>query len=185
MQPDRYTRTAMVLHWLVALLIIGNLLLVWSIGWLADPLVRPAIDLHKSVGLTVLGLALLRVLWRLSHPAPKLPRHYPRIERITAHATHLLLYVLILALPISGYIHDSAFAQAAAHPLRLFGVLPFPRIGAIRSLDPATKAHVHAVWFAVHVWLGYALYALLALHVLGALKHQFIDRRPELRRMLS
>ena len=181
----RYTRTAMVLHWLVAVLIIGNLLLVWSIGWFPGRLVRPAIDTHKSIGLTVLGLAVLRVLWRLSHRPPPLPRRYPKVERVGAHAAHLLLYALILGLPISGYIHDSAFAQAAQHPLRLFGLVPIPRLAPIMALNPAAKTHVHAVWFGVHVWLGYALYALLALHVLGALKHQFIDKQPELQRMAS
>ena len=72
-RSERYTGTAMALHWLVALLVIGNLVLVWTIGSLPDAMVRPAIDTHKSIGITVLGLALLRVLWRLSHPPPPLP----------------------------------------------------------------------------------------------------------------
>ncbi len=181
----RYTRTAMLLHWLIAVLIVGNLLLVWTIGWFPHRLVRPAVDTHKSIGLTVLGLALLRVLWRLSHPPPPMPAHYPRRERRLAHAAHLALYVLILGLPISGYIHDSAFSQAATHPLRLFGLVPIPRLAPIMALDPASKQRVHSFWFAVHGWLAYGLYALLALHVLGALKHQFVDREPELQRMLS
>ena len=184
-QPtDRYTRTAMVLHWLVAVLILGNLVLIWTIDFYPKSLERPAIDLHKSIGLTVLGLVLLRVLWRLSHRPPPLPRSYPAAERVGAHVAHLLLYVLILGLPLSGYIHDSAFAQAAAHPLRLFGLVPFPRIAPIMALDPDTKQRVHAFWFSVHGWLAYGLYALLALHVLGALKHQLLDRQPELGRML-
>ena len=181
---NRYTRTAMLLHWLVAALIIGNLLLVWTIGLFPDDLVRPVVNTHKAIGLTVLGLALLRVLWRLSHRPPALPRSYPLVERAGAHLAHLLLYGLILGLPISGYIHDSAFKDAAAHPLTLFGLVPFPRIAPIMALDPATKVRVHAFWFAVHGWLAYGLYALLALHVAGALKHQFLDREPELQRML-
>ncbi len=181
---NRYTRTAMLLHWLVAALIIGNLVLIWTVDLFPDDLVRPAINTHKAIGLTVLGLALLRVLWRLSHRPPPLPRSYPRVERAGAHLAHLLLYALILGLPISGYIHDSAFKDAAAHPLTLFGLVEIPRLGFIMRLDPATKEQVHATWFAVHADLAYALYALLALHVLGALKHQFIDGHGELSRIL-
>ena len=175
----------MLLHWLVAALIIGNLVLVWTIGALPDRLVRPAIDTHKSIGITVLGLVLLRVLWRLSHRPPPLPPGTSRLERLGAHAAHLVLYGLILGLPLSGWIHDSAFKDAAAHPLRLFGLVPWPRIAPIMALDPARKEHVHAQWFAVHADLAYGLYALLALHVLAALKHQFVDRQPELQRMWS
>ncbi len=174
----------MVLHWLVALLVIGNLVLVWTIGLLPDPLVRPAIDTHKSIGITVLGLALLRVLWRLSHPPPALPPAYPRAERLLAHGAHLVLYALILLLPLSGWIHDSAFKDAAAHPLRLFGLLPWPRIAPIMALDPVTKEAVHARWFRIHGLLAYGLYALLALHLLGVLKHHLLDRDPVLQRML-
>ncbi len=181
---NRYTRTAMLLHWLVAVLIIANVALIVAVDWFPDGLVRPVVDTHKSIGLTVLGLALLRVLWRFSHRPPPLPRSYPRLERVGAHAAHLLLYGLILGLPISGYIHDSAFKDAAAHPLTLFGLVPFPRLGFIMALDPVTKERVHATWFAVHSWLAYALYALLALHVLGALKHQFVDGKGEFGRIL-
>ena len=183
-RPERYTGTAMALHWLVALLVIGNLVLVWTIGSLPDPMVRPAIDLHKSIGITVLGLVLMRVLWRLSHPPPPLPAAYPRRERLLAHGTHLVLYALILGLPLSGWIHDSAFKDAGAHPLRLFGLVPWPRIGPIMALDPATKAAVHATWFRIHGLLAYGLYVLLALHLLGVLNHHLLDRDPVLQRML-
>ncbi len=185
MVANRYTRTAMVLHWVIAVLIIGNVLLVWTVDWFPDTLVRPAIDTHKSIGITVLGLVLLRILWRLSHTPPAMPASYPKVERAGAHAAHLLLYGLILGLPISGWIHDSAFKDAAKYPLYLFGLVPWPRIAPIMALDPATKEHVHSVWFQIHSTLAYILYALLALHVLGALKHQFIDKEPELQRMMS
>ena len=183
-RSGRYTGTAMALHWLVALLVIGNLVLVWTIGSLPGPMVRPAIDTHKSIGITVLGLVLLRVLWRLSHPPPPLPDGYPRRERLLAHGAHLLLYALILGLPLSGWIHDSAFKDAAAHPLRLFGLVPWPRIAPIMALDPVTKEAVHATWFRIHGLLAYGLYALLALHLLGVLKHHLLDRDPVLQRML-
>ncbi len=183
--PDRYTRVAMLLHWLVALLLLVNVGIGWTAELLPDAAVRPAIDLHKSIGLTVGVLVVLRILWRLTHRPPPLPAAYPGLERAGAHAAHVLLYVLIFAIPLTGYIHDSAFAHAAQHPLTLFGLVAVPRLPAILALDPAAKAHVHALFFTAHVWLNDALYAVLALHVAGALKHQFVDRVPELRRMFS
>ena len=182
---NRYTRTAMTLHWLMAVLIVGNVVLIWVVDWFPDGMVRPVIDTHKSIGITVLGLVLLRILWRLTHRPPAMPGSYPRLERFGAHAAHILLYGLMLGLPLSGWIHDSAFKDAAAHPLYLFGLVPWPRIGPIMALDPAVKEPVHALWFQIHVAMSYVLYALLALHILGALKHQFLDKEPELQRMAS
>jgi cytochrome b561 len=179
----RYTRVAAVLHWLVAALIVVNLTLGLTTDYFPDDWARPVIDLHKSIGLTVLGLVLMRILWRLSHPPPPLPSSYSRLERIGAQAAHGVLYLLILLLPLSGWLHDSAFKDAAAHPLRLFWVVPWFRIGAIANLDPATKESVHSAFFAVHAWSAYLLMAVVALHILGALKHQFIDREAELQRM--
>lgn len=158
-----------------------------ALGLAADSLpenwIRPAIDLHKSFGLTVLGLVLLRILWRLTHPAPPLPGTYPKLERIAAHSAHLVLYGLILLLPISGWLHDSAFKNAAAHPLTLFGVVPWFRIEAIASLPAEQKEVLHGQLFDLHVWSAWALVGLVALHIAGALKHQFIDRHAELDRM--
>jgi cytochrome b561 len=132
----------------------------------------------------VLGLVILRVLWRLARRPPALPARYGPLERFGAHAAHLVLYLLILALPISGWMHDSAWNGASTHPMSLYGLVPFPRIGWIEAIEPAAKEHFHAVFFTIHAYAAYALYVLLALHVLGALKHQFWDREPELQRML-
>ena len=180
----RYTGVAMLLHWTVALLIGLNLVLVWFADKWPDGWVRPAIDLHKSVGITVFGLVVLRLLWRASHPPPAMPADYPKVERTAAHLAHYALYAVILALPFSGWLHDSAWKDAATHPLRLFYAVPFPRLGALEQLPPGARAHAHDVWFAIHGWLAYALYALFGLHVAGALKHQWLDREPELQRML-
>ena len=181
---NRYTRTAMILHWLVALLIIVNVVLGLSADSLPDDWVRPVIDTHKSIGITVLGLALLRVLWRVSHRPPSLPRKFPSWERTAAHVAHFLLYFLMIALPLSGWMHDSAWKAAASHPMHLFGVVPFPRIGFIMNLDPATKEQLHSQFGALHTACSYALYGVLALHIAGALKHQWIDRHSVLRRMM-
>ncbi len=179
----RYTTTAIVLHWIVAALIAANLIIIWTLGTLPGSDTRAMIDTHKSIGLTVLGLAIMRLLWRLSHAPPAFDPALPRVQRRAAHAAHLTLYALIFAMPLSGYIHDSAWRGAASHPLRLFGLVAFPCIAPLMRLPPATRDRVHDLFFAVHANMAYALYALVALHVAGALKHQWLDRRPELQRM--
>jgi cytochrome b561 len=179
----RYTRTAVVLHWLIAAMILCNVALALSTDHLPDEWVRPVIDAHKSTGITVLGLVVLRILWRFAHRPPDLPFGYARWERIAAHATHGALYALILLLPISGWMHDSAWKDAASHPMTLYGLVPWPRIGWIERVDPAAKEHLHDLFGSFHAAFGYLLYALLALHIGGALKHQWLDREPELQRM--
>lgn len=182
---QRYTRTAMVFHWLIALLIAVNVTLALSADHLPDDWVRPTINTHKSIGITVLGLALMRVLWRATHPAPPLPDHYGRLERWGAHAAHGLLYLLIFALPISGWMHDSAWKAAASHPMFLFGLVPWPRLPLVTGLDDTQKDYWHGLLGQVHASFGIVLYIAVALHVLGALKHQFFDREAELQRMFS
>jgi cytochrome b561 len=179
----RYTRTAVVLHWSIALLILVNVTLGLSGDSVPDDWARPVIDTHKSIGITVLGLVLMRILWRSIHPAPALPAHYPRWERWFAHGAHFLLYAVILALPISGWMHDSAWKDADSHPMSLFGLVPWPRIGWIEAIEPVTRERLHDVFGNVHKAFGYALYALVTLHIIGALKHQWFDRHKELQRM--
>jgi len=181
--PTPYGRTAIALHWLVAALITVNVTLALSVDSLPDSWSRPVIDTHKSIGITVLGLALLRLLWRMSHPAPPLPSAYKSWERRASRLAHGLLYALMFALPLTGWMHDSAWKDAATHPMKLFGVVPWPRIGWITGIDPERKEMLHDVFGDWHTALGYVLYALVALHLAGALKHQFIDREDELQRM--
>ena len=183
MPVARYTRIAIVLHWLMAALILVNVGLGLSVDALPDEWVRVVIDRHKSTGITVLGLVLLRILWRLSHAPPPSPPAYARWECAAAHIVHASLYALMLLLPLSGWMHDSAWKDAATHPMSLFGLVPWPRIGLIESIDPVTKESLHDLFGTIHTGFGYVLYALLALHIGGALKHQWLDGEPELRRM--
>jgi cytochrome b561 len=182
--PERYTSMAIFLHWLIAAMIITNVILAWTWGYLPDADVRPTIDVHKSIGVTVLGLALLRILWRLTHPAPPFPRDYRKREVTLSHIVHGLLYLVMLGLPLSGWIMDSAWEKAAANPMHYFGLFEFPRIAAIMHLDPAIKKHIHDLFGRGHALSAYALYALFVLHVAGALKHQFLDGERELQRMM-
>lgn len=180
----RYTGPAVALHWLIALLIAINLLLIWFADDWPDGWVRPIIDTHKSIGITVLGLVIIRILWRITHAPPPLPASYPLRERRAARVAHVAFYAVMLALPLTGWLHDSAWKDAVTHPMQLFGLVEWPRIAAVTRLDPAVKERLHVQFGAAHAWAGYVLYALFVLHVGGALKHQWLDRHPVLHRML-
>jgi cytochrome b561 len=90
----------------------------------------------------------------------------------------------MLALPLSGWLHDSAWRDAATHPMRLFWLFEWPRLQFIMTLPAGLKEGLHTRFGQLHTWLGYGLYGLFALHVGGALKHQWFDREAELQRML-
>ncbi len=184
MIPDRYTKTAILLHWVIAVLIILNIVLILAVEQFPEEWVRPVVDTHKSMGITVLGLVIVRLLWRATHKPPAMPGSYARLERLAAHAAHGVLYLLMILLPLSGWMHDSAWKDAATHPMQLFGLVPWPRIGWIMAIEPETKEMLHDAFGALHTWAGYVLYVIFALHVLGALKHQFLDGHKELQRML-
>lgn len=180
---QRYTGIAIALHWIVALFIIANVALALTWEFYPDALVRPAIDLHKSIGITILGLAILRILWRFSHRPPALPQAYAGWEVAAAHIVHWGLYLILFAMPLTGWIMDSAYEKAATTPMYLYGLFEWPRLGFILALDPATKKAVHDGFGEAHEIIGYAVYALFALHIIGALKHQWVDGSKELQRM--
>ncbi len=182
---ERYTRPAIWLHWIIGVLMIGNI----AIGFLHESFgednVRFMINTHKSVGITVLGLAIMRLLWRLTHRPPALPSTYQRWEKGASHAVHWLLYFLIFALPVTGWMHDSAWKAAPEIKMYWFGLFEWPRMGWIMNMDPVAKEAFHDVMGERHELLGWILIALLVLHIGGALKHQFIDKERELQRMMG
>jgi cytochrome b561 len=181
---SRYSRVAVILHWLMAALMLINIALALSVDYLPDERIRLVIDTHKSIGITMLGLFLMRVLWRISHKPPAWPAGLLSVwEGRLAHAVHLGLYAVLLGLPLSGWLHDSAWKAADTHPMTLFGLVPWPRISAIMTLDPVFKEELHEVFGEAHELMANAFYLLFALHVLGALKHQWLDRRDVLSRM--
>ncbi len=181
--PARYTGIAIALHWIVGTLMIVNVALAWSWDYVPEDAVRPLINNHKTIGITLLALITMRLLWRLSHRPPALPDHHKRWEKRAAHAAHGALYIIMFALPLSGWIMDSAYKDAASHPNYWFGLFEWPRLGFIMALDPATKKSVHDAFEQTHSISGLILYALVAIHIIGALKHQFIDKDHELARM--
>lgn len=182
---NRYTNTAIALHWIIALGIVINVTLAWL--WphsLPDHAVRPAIDTHKSIGITILGLAILRVLWRATHRPPSMPTTYQKWETAAANIAHVLLYVILFAMPLTGWIMDSAYKDAAQHPMHYFGTFEFPRIPWIQALQQPLKEQIHGGFGKAHEILSYVLYVLLFAHIGGALKHQLLDKEPEIERML-
>ncbi len=179
----RYTTVAIAFHWIVALLMLVNVGLAWVWPNVPDEAVRPLINNHKTIGITVLGLITLRLLWRLTHPAPAFPDHHKSWEKRLAHGVHVALYLIMFALPLSGWIMDSAWEKAADHPNFWFGLFEWPRLAPVMALDPATKKAVHDNFEAMHGLSADILYLLLFLHIAGALKHQFIDKDRGLARM--
>jgi cytochrome b561 len=179
--PDKYTKPAVILHWLIAIGILFNAgkMLVTA----DDARTNAVFDLHKSIGITVLGLVALRILWRAANKPPALPATYKPWESKLSHWIHYLLYALVFAIPFSGWLHDSAWKAAAKHPLVLFHAIPWFRLPLFNGMDPATKDQWHELLGSIHGLLTYGLLTALALHVLGALKHQFLDKEKEIQRM--
>jgi cytochrome b561 len=171
---ERYSATAIGLHWAIALLMICGFWLGWIMTDIPGftPTKLKYFSWHKWIGVTVFALAVIRVIWRATHRAPADPP-MPRWQKGAAHATHFLLYVLMLAIPISGYFYSSAAGLQVVY----LGVLPLP---TIIGPDKALKVTLRLV----HIYLNYTLLVFFALHVLGALKHQFVDRDGLLGRML-
>lgn len=169
---QRYSRTAMLLHWVLALAIIGSLCLgLYMSGLPFSPQRLKLYNWHKWAGVTILVLSAVRLLWRLTHQPPAdLPM--PAWQRLAAYGTHYLLYVLFFAVPLVGW----AYSSAAGFPIVWFGVLQLP------DFVPVDKALSEAIkpW---HGYLAYAMAALVLMHVAAALKHQFIDRDGLLSRM--
>jgi len=169
-----YTRTAVSLHWLIAGLIVCAFALGWVMTDLAvSPLKLKMYNWHKWVGISVLGLAVVRGVWRLTHAAPPL-LPMAAWQRASAHALHGLLYVLMFVQPLSGW----AYSNAAGYPIVYLARVPLPNLVA------KNKALAEQL-LALHETLSWLLLIMVGLHVLAALKHHFFDRDATLRRMAS
>lgn len=172
--PQRYTRTAIALHWLVALLIFVTFPLgVYMHDLPLSPNKLQLYSWHKWIGITILMLAVLRLLWRACHVPPSLPDAMPRWQRRASQGVHFLLYILIFVIPLSGWIMSSAKGVQTVW----LGVVPLP--------DLVNKDKVLGDLLAtVHQGLNITLFGLVAVHVAAALKHHFIQHDATLRRIL-
>lgn len=172
--PARYTGTAIALHWLIAL----ALLAIFGLGvYMQDLPLSPAklkfYSWHKWAGVTVFLLVAVRLGWRLTHAVPALPAAIPAPQRLLAGAIHGLLYLLMFAIPLSGWLMSSAKGFQTVW----FGLVPLPDLVA---KDAALGDSLQALHFALNMVLA----GLVVVHAAAALKHHFVDRDDILTRML-
>jgi cytochrome b561 len=171
---DSWGAPAKLFHWVMAALILAQIALgVMAASWRVSPTKIELFFWHKSTGMLILALVALRLLWRLANPAPLLPPGMARWERAAARMSHLLLYALMIGLPVTGWIVNSA----SNVPFRIFWLIPLP---AIVAPDETTADLVAAV----HGGLAALLALVLAAHTGAALRHHYIKRDAVLTRML-
>ncbi len=170
----RYDAVAQSFHWIIAALIVTQFALAWSAEDLPLGLAKLALFArHKSFGMTVAMLAVLRLAWRLFHAPPPLPEGMSWIERKLARATHAAFYVLLFAMPLTGWLMSSA----KNYSVSWFGLFTWPNL--IGKSDEAFDALRET-----HDVLSWVLLGLAILHVLAAFKHQFLAKDDVLLRML-
>lgn len=172
-----YTRTAQVLHWLMAIIFI----VAWLIGFYSGNFLSYDIDgsfkgqvitLHKNIATTIIFLVVIRIFWRYTHPAPDLPDNMSSGMKTLAHLGHLALYFVLLALPITGCL----FSWSAGHPAPILYLFEIPRLVQDNS-------ELLAIVKPLHIWISWAAGLLLVGHILAALKHHFIDKDHVLKSM--
>lgn len=176
--PHTYTKTAILLHWLIALMIIGQLIGGKVMMWMdPKPLKFEIFQLHKSFGFIILALSLLRLIWRLLHKAPALPDGMKPIERIGAHLSHIGFYVLMIGIPLSGWIMVSASTTRITTKIfKMVKVPDFPGVTRSEYMEGLTEN--------VHEKLSIIMILLIGLHIGAALKHHFINKDDVLTRMV-
>ena len=194
MNTTRYTKTAVILHWLIALSIFAMFGLGWFMAdlpkevpkqtafdifdlgvytWNAGEAISPRsfyFNLHKSFGVTIIALILVRILWRVSHKPPTLLISYKAWERKLATGAHHLLYMFMVALPVSGL----TMAIYSKYGVKWFGM------SFISGVD---NNPMREIFKETHEIIGIIMLAILAVHVLGALKHKFVDKDDTMKRM--
>ncbi len=181
---DRYSIVAIALHWTIAGLLISNIGLAWYFNTLTGEAKIEPTQLHKSIGITVLMLSVARLGWRLAVPAPKLPDYVTGWEKWLAQAVHVLFYVVMLGMPLSGWAMVSASPLIKVFPISLFHIVPWPGMSFLTNLPHDQMKQAHKVFETTHGLLAWMAYGLIVLHVAGALKHQFISRDDVVGRMI-
>lgn len=173
MTHEKYTGTAIALHWMIALMIA----VAFSVGlYMCDLKLSPwklhVYAWHKWLGITILGLVFFRIVWRVSHHPPPLPVHMTRWMKRISGLAHAAIYVLMIAIPFTGWLYSSAAGVSVVY----LNLIPLPDlIGKDKTLS-------HFL-MEVHEFLNWTMLALVALHVVAALKHQFMDHDHLLERM--
>lgn len=170
----KYSKTAIALHWIIAILVVANVVLVS----MAEELPREAraiyMDPHKAIGVSILLLSFLRLVWRLGHKPPPIPDAIAGWQAKLGKTVHALFYFLIIAVPLSGWLMASAHPQAP--PVSFFGLFDI-------TMPVGKNEGLAGIGHDAHEILTKPLVILIFLHVIGALKHQFADRLPFVQRM--
>ena len=171
---SRYSIGAMIFHWAIAILVIMN----WRIAETAEHLEgaekAAVFGYHKAWGMLILALTLGRLVWRLTHRVPPLPETYAKWERVLARTTHVVFYVLLIGLPLGGWLANSLTGRE----VDFFGMFTIP------ALPVGTDKELGGTIFDAHKTAGTIMIYLIGLHILGALKHTFIDKDLGIFRML-
>ncbi|WP_444928513.1 cytochrome b [Microbulbifer sp. SSSA002] len=171
-----YGWVAITLHWIMAPAIIGTFILGWWMRQLSyyDPWYRQAPEIHKGVGVILFALLAFRLVWRFANPSPAASPKTPGWQKLAASATHGLIYLLLLAIMVSGYL----ISTADGRPIEVFGIASIP--ATLQGLP-----NQEDIAGSIHEILAWGLIGLVVLHILAALKHHFIDRDATLRRILG
>jgi cytochrome b561 len=164
-KPARFRPALRVLHWIMAVAVVLQLLAGLWLAHSVSPARSWLLTTHETVGFLILLLVPLRVLLRLTRPAPSLALHLPRVEAVAANAANLALYVLMLTLPLTGL----AMMSAAKYPIVIFGSVRLPNM-------LAQNLQAHALLRSAHTWLALALMATFLAHLLGVLQHAIVRR---------
>jgi cytochrome b561/polyisoprenoid-binding protein YceI len=185
-QQTEYSAVAKLLHWLIAGFVIALITCglvmthISGLQWLQ--LKIQLYQLHKSMGVTVLGLMIVRVLWRLLVKPPVLPSNMPAWEKAAARGTHLILYILLVMLPLTGWVLVSV--ASINIPTHLYGQIPWPHIPTFAELSAETKKTIEPLVKNAHATMGWALLILVIIHVAAALRHSLILKDGVMSRML-
>lgn len=171
---NRYSTVSLILHWAIAVAVVTQVLLIAGHENTEGPISGQFVMLHKSVGLSILVLTLVRIGWRIANPAISLPADLPRWQKVAARTTHVLFYAVLIVLPMTGWLASSA----SGREIQWFGLFPWPLLPVGGGREAARAL------MGVHELVVKGLYVLIALHVLAALKHHFVNRDNVLHRMI-
>ena len=178
----RFTAVAIALHWTIAALILTNIGLAWRFLSLEGMKALPLIQVHKTIGMAVLTLTVLRLAWRLTNPPPAYPADMKRWEKAAAHATHWGFYGFMLLTPLTGWMASSA--STMGFPIHMIGDVNWPFVPFIHNRPMPERKLLMEPLSEAHRLMTYLGYALIFVHVGAALKHQFVARDTVLWRML-
>ncbi|MFB0613313.1 cytochrome b [Aurantiacibacter poecillastricola] len=173
-QARGYSAVAMIFHWTIAVLVILNWRLAENAEHASREQAMAIFADHKAIGITILVLTLGRLAWRLTHKWPPLPSNYAGWEKMLARTTHVIFYILLVGLPLGGWLANSFNGREVEY----FGLFTIPALPVGENEGLADSI------YDVHSLGGQIIIYLVALHILGALKHTFIDKDGGIARML-